>query len=261
MTGLPFADGTCYLMDPRPVTQGAYLAALDIAPLASSHPACANQAPADGPRGEEMLNPGQPGAFEPCHRTMGRGPEMPGVDLRLPWPPAGDALDDPMVCINWCDAHAYCERMGKRLCGQRGDDVPAEYDGERAADPETAEYMNACSASGRFAFPTGSTPVAFESAPEHCGEYRSFWLGDPACPNWEGPFGGLNAMGRGMEFVGPWYQSISFGFTLYAHVDTEPTAGCNLLTSAEHQQMLDLKQNELAAGLGFRCCGDYGAGP
>lgn len=33
------------------------------------------------------------------------------------WPPEEINNQQPVVCIDWCDAYAYCKSMGKRLCG------------------------------------------------------------------------------------------------------------------------------------------------
>jgi formylglycine-generating enzyme required for sulfatase activity len=38
---------------------------------------------------------------------------------RCEWPPAGTG-DRAVVCVDWCDAAAYCRGVGKRLCGRIG---------------------------------------------------------------------------------------------------------------------------------------------
>jgi formylglycine-generating enzyme required for sulfatase activity len=61
----------------------------------------------------------------------------------------GDSCGDhPQVCVDWCDAYAYCIGVGKRLCGQIG------------GGPETNlgpnQWYTACSSGGVNTFPYGN---------------------------------------------------------------------------------------------------------
>jgi formylglycine-generating enzyme required for sulfatase activity len=60
----------------------------------------------------------------------------------------------PMVCVDWCDAFAYCWAVGKRLCGRigGGKDDPGGF-----ADPSRSQWFNACSSHGRYVYPYGNT--------------------------------------------------------------------------------------------------------
>ncbi len=51
----------------------------------------------------------------------------------------------PQTCIDWCDAVAYCQAVGKRLCGQIGgaSNHPDDY-----ADETMSQWYNACSSHG-----------------------------------------------------------------------------------------------------------------
>ena len=62
--------------------------------------------------------------------------------------------DRPVVCIDWCDAYAYCHWAGKRLCGRIGGG-PASYD--NPGDPAVSEWMFACSSGGANVYPYGTT--------------------------------------------------------------------------------------------------------
>ena len=61
----------------------------------------------------------------------------------------------PQVCVDWCDAYAYCAAVGKRLCGNR-DGGPSAYHDDATAS--TSQWYNACvSGSETNAYPYGKT--------------------------------------------------------------------------------------------------------
>ena len=69
------------------------------------------------------------------------------------WPPGNDG-QKPVVCVDWCDARAYCEAAGKRLCGKIGGGA-AGYDDY--ADHELSQWFNACTSGGRYDYTYGDT--------------------------------------------------------------------------------------------------------
>jgi formylglycine-generating enzyme required for sulfatase activity len=87
---------------------------------------------------------------------------------------------EPIVCIDWCDAKAYCAWAGKRLCGKRGGGAVPE---DKQIDPAIDEWYFACSLGGARVYPYGltftsgachapgapSTPVAVGSKPACVG--------------------------------------------------------------------------------------------
>ncbi len=69
------------------------------------------------------------------------------------WPP-GENGSYPVVCVDWCDAFAYCKAVGKRLCGKIGGGSNAMEDLD---DPTKSQWYAACSSGGKYAYPYGNT--------------------------------------------------------------------------------------------------------
>jgi sulfatase modifying factor 1 len=68
-----------------------------------------------------------------------------------------DCENHPQVCVDWCDAYAYCKAVNKRLCGKIGGG-PAPY-GE-LDDTAVSQWYNACSAHGANLYPYGNDYIA-----------------------------------------------------------------------------------------------------
>lgn len=64
-------------------------------------------------------------------------------------------MDAPIVCVDWCDARAFCEAAGKRLCGSLDATKPGNVNPLGARDFETSEWYAACSAAGAKVYPYG----------------------------------------------------------------------------------------------------------
>jgi formylglycine-generating enzyme required for sulfatase activity len=72
---------------------------------------------------------------------------------------AGVACDNhPQVCIDWCDARAYCAGVGKRLCGKIGGGSLGRT--AAALSAAQSEWMHACTVGGASDWPYGSTAIA-----------------------------------------------------------------------------------------------------
>lgn len=63
-----------------------------------------------------------------------------------------DPAKQPVRCVDWCDARAYCASVGKRLCGAI-DGGPTPYDAP--PDSSEAQWYAACSHGGERAYPYG----------------------------------------------------------------------------------------------------------
>jgi sulfatase modifying factor 1 len=59
----------------------------------------------------------------------------------------------PQVCVDWCDAYAYCQAVGKRLCGKIGGG-PNGYDD--LANASLSQWYNACTSHGANLYPYGN---------------------------------------------------------------------------------------------------------
>ena len=70
------------------------------------------------------------------------------------WPASPGEDPYPIVAVDWCDARAFCQWAGKRLCGHPGSG-PTPY--AAFGDSSQSEWFNACSAGGMRTYPYGST--------------------------------------------------------------------------------------------------------
>jgi formylglycine-generating enzyme required for sulfatase activity len=69
------------------------------------------------------------------------------------WPP-GTKGGHPVVCVNWCDAYAYCKGIGRRLCGNIDGGANAWGDFNNATK---SQWFNACTSGGQNDYPYGDT--------------------------------------------------------------------------------------------------------
>jgi formylglycine-generating enzyme required for sulfatase activity len=118
---VPAPEGGSYWMDETEVTNSQYSDFLE------THP----------------TTRGQPSECE------WNGSYVPGGE----WP-ASSRGEHPVAFVDWCDARAYCEWAGKRLCGRIGGGLLAQ---ANQADPTQSEWYNACSAGGTKTYPYGDS--------------------------------------------------------------------------------------------------------
>jgi formylglycine-generating enzyme required for sulfatase activity len=71
------------------------------------------------------------------------------------WKPGANKTEHPVVCVDWCDAQAFCKAAGKRLCGKVGDG--GSYPFTSYDDPKVSEWDAACTSGGQFEYTYGNT--------------------------------------------------------------------------------------------------------
>lgn len=69
------------------------------------------------------------------------------------WVP-GQKPNNPVVCVDWCDAYAYCRGQSRRLCGQIGGGSLAAADYK---DATKSQWFAACSSGDVHIYPYGDS--------------------------------------------------------------------------------------------------------
>lgn len=176
----------------------------------------------------------------------------------------------PMVCVDWCSAHAYCAWAGKRLCGQVGGAMMVE---EKLDNADTDEWYNACSNGGKTAYPYGDTfdmaacwaetplegKLPDDPAEPALGIYPRYpAVGErPTCRGVEPPFSGIfdMSMGAGEWMNGCWPGGSSGDMSCALRggsYDSPPER-----SSCKHSS--STSQYVAYHWIGFRCCADLAA--
>lgn len=69
--------------------------------------------------------------------------------------PEYDDFDVPVAWVDWCDAWAYCNHVGRRLCGKVGGGATPIADFDKAG---SSQWMRACTGPSMTYFPYGADP-------------------------------------------------------------------------------------------------------
>lgn len=162
LSGLPR-----YCIDTTEVTQGQYatfLAAKDlIEPKAQTRGYCRDYNKSFVPPVKGDQKPGCPaGTYDPETKA-----------------------ELPMSCVDFCDAIAFCEWSGKRLCGSvGGGSLPKG----TPSDSKQSQWFLACSQGGKTKYPYGDTfePGKCDSKDRPSGETRP--AAESACAGQASPF-------------------------------------------------------------------------
>jgi sulfatase modifying factor 1 len=100
------------------------------------------------------MNPPTSGQTTDCAWKTSFVPDVTCMATPSVYAGAG-AEEHPQVCVDWCDAHAYCHAVGKRLCGRIGGGSLTFDDYDNAS---VSQWQNACVSDGTAnAYPYGNT--------------------------------------------------------------------------------------------------------
>ena len=155
------------------------------------------------------------------------------------WPPK-DRGNFPVRCVDWCDAYAYCDAMGKHLCGRIGG---GPLRSETEEDTELHDqWYHACTSNGlnQWAYGNEYEPEACNSVP--LAEVASM----PGCQSSEPQYAGVYDLCGSAE---EWTRTCS-----------ESEESCRKRSVAASDTGMDCVSNEVSwrrtpdADTGFRCC-------
>jgi sulfatase modifying factor 1 len=216
---IPLPDGGEYTIDALEVTVRAYKTFLDSKPDSAAQPAiCAFNT-----------------SFSPeAHPSTG----CPLADEWEAFP------ERPIVCVDWCDAYAYCSWKKQRLCGRIGG---GSLTASERNDANSSQWFRACTRAGERAYPYGSV---FE--PRCNVESAGTPLDITHTASCEGGYAGLFNMSGN---VAEWEDSCDFGGSPGCHVARRggSFSGIGDLARCDSGDTL-LLRSEVSIELGFRCC-------
>lgn len=226
MVRIALPDTPAYCIDATEVTQPQYakFVAAAVDPQKQSREYC------------RLYNP----SFTPAVR----GDHVEGCDAGVYDPEKWG--DIPVSCVQFCDAVAYCEWAGKRLCGAIGGGAASSED---VASKQSQWYM-ACSQGGKTKYPYGDTyePGKCDNRGKDA-QYGLLTAEESRCGGSVSPFDQVKDMsGSVMEWEDAAEGAYNFlvrGNFRHSTDDTFNCDGPSILTGIQ-----------TLPSVGFRCCAD-----
>jgi formylglycine-generating enzyme len=161
--------------------------------------------------------------------------------------------NDPVACIDWCDAWAYCKWAGKRLCGKVGGGSVAPNNDRQ--DPLKSEWMFACGGVEDHPYPYGDQVVADRCQTTENSDTRDGGRGPVPVGSRIGCEGRLPGLFDMTGNVSEWEDNCDSTGVL-------PTDLCGVRggsyesssTSAVCRYASGAKRGDISPEIGFRCC-------
>jgi formylglycine-generating enzyme len=159
-----------------------------------------------------------------------------------------DAAHHPVVSVDWCDAYAYCNAVGKRLCGAIGGGSTGY---SSYSDVTSSQWFRACSSGNDDEYPYGNTFQGSYCNGHDYGANQTVAVGSVAtCVTAAPGFAGVYDLSGN---VWEWEDSCSTtGQSAACHIRGGSFSGTNSNLFCGYN--VTGSRNYTNNGVGFRCC-------
>lgn len=190
--------------------------------------------------------------------SSGQSSSCAGNDSYTPscaWDPGSDQ-EMPVVCVDWCDAQAFCAAAGKRLCGAVG--TGAAYELASYDDPAVSEWHAACTSGGKFGYSYGDDFNTDTCRDADADDYTTWGIVEVGSqPDCHSPDAAYSKTFDLSGNVAEWDNSCE---------SDDATAGCRIRggsyqhhahgTRCDMGRGLKWPRGRAVDAVGFRCCAD-----